>query len=81
MSREFTHQIIEVIKKAPNISSNFDQERLEHLVSPACSAIAPPQSPCFPKSSILTETQAHYHDGAYEESTSMNGGRCTHICS
>ena len=79
MSGEFTHRIIEVTKKAPN--SDFDQERLEHLVSPACSAIAPPPSPCCPKSYILTETQAHYRDGTWEESTSMNGGRCTHIFS
>ncbi|KAH9991426.1 hypothetical protein BJV77DRAFT_529009 [Russula vinacea] len=62
-----------------SLPCDFDQERLEHLVSPACSAIAPPPSPCCPKSYILTETQAHYHDGTWEESTSMNGGRSQRV--
>ena len=78
MLREFTHWITQLVTKIA-LNSDFDQERLEHLVSAACSAIASPSSPFLPKSSILTETQTHRHDGTREESTSVNGGQCTYI--
>ena len=72
---DFTYRITGVTKKPPN--SDFDQEYLEHII--ACLAIAPPLFPCYPVSSILTETQTHHHDTTWGESTGTKGGRCTCI--
>ena len=82
MSREFTHRVTEVTKKAPK--SGFDQERIEHLVSQACLAIAPQSSTCHPGSSITIEDhfdgslgEKQAHQGTRKEFS--KGGRCTHI--
>ena len=69
-----------------NVSNRLYQEHLEHPVSPACPAIAPPPFPCCSGSSILidghferslTERQAYRWKG--KEST--KGDRCTYCVS
>ena len=80
---EFTRLITEVSNKAFN---SFDEERrLEHPVSPAYSAIAPPSSPRHLEPSIMTdgrhlegssaENQAHH--GTEEEPA--KGGRRSYL--
>ena len=77
----FTHRITERAEKTLN---RMDQELLEHSVSPAYPAIAPPSFPCRPGSSILidchfggssTENQGHH--GIEKEFTEGDG--CTYI--
>jgi hypothetical protein len=52
--KDFPHPIAEVTKKASN---SFDQERLEHPVSPTYPALAPPSFHCRPGSSIMIDSQ------------------------
>ena len=80
---KFTYQITETTK---NVSNRFDQERLEHPVSPAYPAIAPPSFPCRPGSSILID--CHFGRSLTEKQVdrwngkeSAKGGRCTYCIS
>ena len=75
------HRIAEVTKKA---LKNFDQEHLDHPVSPAHPAIASPSSssPCRPGLSITT---ACHFEGTLTEKralyymTGTRGGQCTYL--
>ena len=69
---EFTHTNTEVTKRASN---SFDEDRLEHPVSPADPDIAPPPSPTLSASSSLTEKGEHHE--TWEEFTEE--GRSTYI--
>ena len=75
--RRFARQITELTNEASN--SLFDQERLEHPVSPVHPNISPPFH-CRPRSSVLMEDHPSTGEQTDEiGKESIKGDRCTYI--